>query len=71
MGNLDKPCDTPSILNKLKPKNANRLIIGHLNINSLPGKSDQLKVTIENNINILIVNKTKLIRNLWWVFNAF
>ena len=47
-------CDTPSILNKSKFKNVNRLVIKHLNINSLPDKFDQLKVEIENNIEILI-----------------
>ena len=47
-------CDTPSILSKSKLKNVNRLVIKHLNINSLPGKFDQLKVEIENNIEILI-----------------
>ena len=47
-------CDTPSILGKSKLKNVNRLVIKHLNINSLPGKFDQLKVEIENNIEILI-----------------
>ena len=63
MGNLDEPCDTLSILNKLKLKNVNRLVIGHLNINSLPGKFDQLKVVIENNIGILIVTETKIDSN--------
>ena len=33
--------------------------MGHLNINSLPGKFDQLKVVIENNIDILIATETK------------
>ena len=45
--NINNPCDTPSILNKLKLKNINRLLIGHLNINSLPGKFGQLKLIIE------------------------
>ena len=45
--NINSPCDTPSILNKLKLKNINRLLIGHLNINSLPGKLGQLKLIIE------------------------
>ena len=55
LGYLDKPCDTPSILSKLKLRNVNRLGTENLNINSLPGKFDQLKVVIENNIDILIV----------------
>ena len=56
LGNLD----TPSILSKLKLKNVNRLVIGHLNINPLSGKFDQLKVVIKNNIDILIVTETKI-----------
>ena len=32
-GNVDDPCDTPSLLSKLRFKNFNRLVIGHLNIN--------------------------------------
>ena len=46
--------DTPSILSNLKLKNVNRLVMGYLNINSLASKFDQLKVVIENNIDILI-----------------
>ena len=53
--NLDELCDTSSTLTKLKLKNVNGLVIGHLNINSLPGKFDQLKVVIENNSDILFV----------------
>ena len=46
-GNLDG--DIPSTLSKLKIKNVNRLIIEHLNINSLPNNFDQLKMIIGNN----------------------
>ena len=42
-GNINDPRDTPSILKELKLKNINRLVIGHLNINSLPSKFGQLK----------------------------
>ena len=48
--NINNPCDTPSILNKLKLKNINRLLIGHLNINSLPSKFGQLKLIIEKTL---------------------
>ena len=58
--NFDEPCDTPSILNKLKPKNVNKLVIGHLNMNYETGKFDQLKVVIESNIDVLIVTETKV-----------
>ena len=53
--NLDELCDTSSTLTKLKLKNVNGLFIGHVNINSLPGKFDQLKVVIKNNSDILFV----------------
>ena len=53
-------CDTPSILDKLKLKNVNRLVIGHLNINSLSRKFDQLKTIIGKNIDILVITETKI-----------
>ena len=60
LGNLDQPCDTFSISSGLKLKNVNRLVIGHFNMNSLPGKFHQLKVVIKNNIDILIVTENKI-----------
>ena len=47
-------------LNKLRITNANNLIAGHLNINPLPGKFDQLKHLIINKADILIHTETKL-----------
>ena len=44
----------------LKLKNTNRLILGHLNINSIVGKFDHSKVLIENNIDILVLTETKI-----------
>ena len=41
------PCDTFTNLSQLRISNVNRLIIGHLNINSISGKFDQLKSLIE------------------------
>ena len=35
-GNLDYPSDIPSKVSKIKIEHFNRLIIRHLNINSLP-----------------------------------
>ena len=58
--NNDDSCDTPSLLNKLKLKNVNRLVIGHLNINSLPHKFDQLKSIIGKNIDILVITETRI-----------
>lgn len=44
----------------MKLANVNTLIIGYLNINSLAGKFDQLKVVIENNTDILIATEIKI-----------
>ena len=37
-----------------------KLILGHLNINSIRNKFDTLKYIVENNIDILILSETKL-----------
>ena len=44
----------------LRAKNKNRLIIGNLNINSIPNKFDQLKLFVQGKVDILIVTETKL-----------
>ena len=59
ISSVDKSCDTPLLLTNLKLKNANRLILGHLNINSILGKFDHFKV-LENNIDILVLTETKI-----------
>ena len=38
----------------------NRLLIGNLNINSVPNKFDQLKFFGRDNINIFFITETKL-----------
>ena len=43
-------CDMVKHLNKLTLKNINRLIIGNLNINSLPDKFDQLELPVKNKV---------------------
>ena len=60
ISSADESCDTPLLLRNLKLKNTNRLIFGHLNINSIVGKFDHLKVLIENNIDILVLTETKI-----------
>ena len=53
--------DTPDfLLNNLRLKNVERLIIGHLNINSIRNKFEALKQIIKNNLDILIVSESKL-----------
>ena len=48
------------ILKKLKLKNANKIIIEHLNINSIRNKIEDLKYLISENIDILLISETKL-----------
>ena len=60
VGDINDHCDTPSILNELRLKNVNKLVIGHLNINSLPNKFDQLKLIIGKNIDILVITEIKI-----------
>ena len=48
------------ILRNLKIKNINRLVIGHLNINSIRRKFDSLKTIVDSNIDILVITETKL-----------
>ena len=46
-------------LRKLKPDNPNKIVIGHLNINSIRQKFDFLKEIIDDNIDIFLVPETK------------
>ena len=49
-----------SFLKSLRLQNVNRLMIGSLNINSLEHKFESLKVFVENTLDILAINETKL-----------
>ena len=60
ISSFDESCDTPLLLQNLKLKNTDRFILGHLNLNSVVGKFDHLKVLIEYNIDILVLTKTKI-----------
>ena len=48
------------ILKWIKAKNINKLVICHLNINSLSNTFDQLKLIIKNKVDILVIIETKL-----------
>ena len=47
-------------LSKLKKNNLGRLIIGHLNINSLRNKFEALKTMVKGKVDILMVSETKI-----------
>ena len=44
----------------LRFRNPNKIIIGNLNINSLPNKFDQLNDTVLNYIDVLVLTETKI-----------
>ena len=48
------------MLKRLKMKNANKMVIGHLNINSIRNIFDSLKYIIDKNVDILLISETKL-----------
>ena len=52
--------DPLHILKILKIRNLNRLVIGHLNINSLRNKFESLKLLLRDNIDILVITESKL-----------
>ena len=47
-------------IKKLRIRNPNKIIIGNLNINSLPYKFEQLKDLVMQHIDILVLTETKL-----------
>ena len=56
----DEKENANDILQKLRIKNVNRIVIGTLNINSLPNKFDQLKEVIGKNLDVISIQETKL-----------
>ena len=52
--------DVYSIINKVRTENANRIIIAHLNINSIRNKIDMLSDIVKNKIDILCITESKL-----------
>ena len=49
-----------NVLREIRVNNVNRVIIGSLNINSLAPKFEELKAVIRTNLDILIIQETKL-----------
>ena len=60
-GSIDSVITNAKIgLRKMKIQLPDKLIIAHLNINSIRNKFDSLSFMIENNADILLVSETKL-----------
>ena len=60
--NIEYSYDTPSVTRNIKLKNKNKLVLRYLNINSLAGKFDQLKLLIAMQlfIDIKVLTETKI-----------
>ena len=48
------------LLTNIKLANANKIVIGHLNINSIRNKFDSFKYLIDDNMDIILLSETKL-----------
>ena len=48
------------ILQNLRTKNVDRIVIGNLNVNSIVSKFDELKILVKDKVDILILTETKL-----------
>ena len=48
------------LLRNLELSNANKIVIGHLNINSIRNKFDSFKYLIDENTYIILLSETKL-----------
>ena len=69
MGKLESPFSDPIIdrntndiceLKQLRNQNPHRIIIGHLNINSIRNKFESLVTFVGNNLDILMISETKI-----------
>ena len=52
--------DPHVILSNIRKKILNRVILGHLNINHLSGKFEDLRYVIKDNMDVLILTETKI-----------
>ena len=56
----DASLDPLSEIRNLRLRNINKVIVGNININSLPNKSEQLKELVMKYIDVLVITETKL-----------
>ena len=59
-GKFDASLDPLSVIKNLRLRNVNKVIIGNININSLPNKFEQLKELAIKHIDVLVITETKL-----------
>ena len=56
----DASLDPLSEIRNLRLRNINKVIVGNININSLPNKCEQLKELVMKYIDVLVITETKL-----------
>ena len=56
----DTPENPNSIINGIKGKRADRLVLAHLNINFIYQKFEALKSLVQNKIDVLMISETKI-----------
>ena len=49
-----------TVLDRVRLNNADMLIIGHLNVNSLRNKFEMLRETVKDKLDILLISETKV-----------
>ena len=59
LSNIDN-LDPHKILTNLRTKNVNRIILSHLNINSIRNKIDMLSDLVTGKVDILLISETKI-----------
>ena len=57
---LNEDISPYNVLKNIRVSNINRLVIGHLNINSLRNKFEALKSIVSGNLDILVITESKL-----------
>ena len=57
---LDDTENAFTTLRSWRVKNSDRITLGSLNINSIPKKIDDLRTLVTNNLDILVVQETKI-----------
>ena len=58
--NDDSPEEPESLLQKIRISNLDRVIVGNLNVASLPNKIDEIRTIIKDRVDILVLTETKL-----------
>ena len=64
--NISQNIEYMPVLKKLRISNINKIIIGHLNVNSLRNKFEDLIYLIQGNIDIFFITETKIDKR-WFI----